>query len=396
MILNNCRLIPALSSGTGTSLGSVEIEDGNILAVYETPVSDSEADYDCKGKTLLPGLIDLHTHITLLGGIGTDCLEEPMKLLLVAQEQARKYLDYGFTTIRDCCSLQQAAHFVRDAIAKGLIVGPDILSCGKIVTSSAMGSKKKENTDSVSFADGSDQIRRAVREEATKNPDFIKIYASGSALLPTGAPQYPIMTSDEIRTAVETAAMNGLYVAAHCHADKAIRTCAENGVKTIEHATYMSESTLDVILDTPDCYLVPTFSAMYVTQTKPKEREFWLKRLGPMLDNCAGIIEKAYREGEKLGFGTDCIPESFQYEHGIEFQMRKEKCHMENVDILLQATKYNAEIAGIQHLTGEIRKGLHADLILVDGNPDEDLSAMYQKPLQVWKKGRMMKNEAAQ
>lgn len=195
------------------------------------------------------------------------------------------------------------------------------------------------------------------------------------------------MTAEEIRTAVETAKDNDLYVAAHCHADSAIRTCIECGVKTIEHATYISEETLKVLDKTPDCYLVPTFSAMYVSQTDPAEREFWLARLTPMLTTSAKGIERAYRSGKKLGFGTDSAPSSPMYEKGVEFQMRKEHCHMENIDILLQATRNNAEIAGIDHKTGTIAAGLNADLILVDGNPDENMEVMYGKPLNVWKHG---------
>lgn len=391
MILNNCRLLPELSGGTDTALGSVEIKDGKITAVCAAPaVSPQEECFDCGGKTLLPGLIDLHTHITMMSGVGLDSREEPMQLFLDAAEQAGRYLDYGFTTVRDCGSVKRAANYVRSAVAKGLIEGPDILACGQTLMPSVVN-KQSSLSSIIHFADGEDAYRVGVREEAGAVADFIKIYASGSAFNPTGVPLHPIMTEGEIRTAVETARDNGLYVASHCHADRAIRACVENGVRTIEHATYLGEKTLEILMNTPDCYLVPTFAAMYVSQTDPVEREFWLKRLNPMLENCAASVEKAYRAGAKLGFGTDSAPGSPQYEKGVEFQMRKENCHMANTDILLQATKYSAEIAGIADRTGEIKEGLAADLILVDGNPDEDLSVMYGKPLHVWKQGKKVK-----
>lgn len=92
-----------------------------------------------------------------------------------------------------------------------------------------------------------------------------------------------------------------------------------------------------------------------------------------------------------MGFGTDSCPGMDQYEEGIEFRFRSELCGMENLDILAQATKLNAKILGIDHITGEIRPGLSADLILVDGRPDEDLSVMYRKPEQVFLNGRRVR-----
>lgn len=393
MILNNCRLIPELSGGIAAECGSVIVENGKILKVNGAPLTGADADgqevIDCEGKTLLPGLIDMHTHITMLGNVGMDCVDEPMRILIGAAEQAQKCLKYGFTTIRDCGSVRAAAVYARDIINKGLVFGPNVLACGETLMSSVVN-KNGSLASIIHFADGAEEFRKGVREAAGLCVDFIKIYASGSAYNPTGVPLNPIMTEDEIRTAVETAQANGLNVASHCHADKAIRDCIECGVKTIEHATYLSDETINLLLQTEDCYLIPTLAAMYVSQTDPAEREFWLARLTPMLENCAGQLEKVYKAGAKMGFGTDSAPGSVQYEKGVEFQMRKDYCHMENVDILLQATKYNAEIAGIHHMVGEIKEGLLADLILVDGNPAEDLSVMYGKPEKVFKSGRLV------
>ena len=274
-------------------------------------------------------------------------------------------------------------------IDAGVCDGPDIIACGSTLMPS-VGSKLGNFSSIIHFCDGAEEFRRGVREEIAAQADFIKIYASGSAFLPTGVPKHPIMTREEIRTAVETAEANGRYVAAHCHADRAILDCVRSGVRTIEHATYLSEGTVEVLRETPETYLVPTFAAMFVSQTEPKARAFWLARLTPMLESCAAAIEKAYRAGEKIGFGTDSAPMSKQYEQGVEFQYRKDYCHMENIDILLQATKYSAEIAGISGRVGEIKSSLQADLVLVDGNPAEDLSVMYKRPKKVWKKGKMV------
>ena len=131
---------------------------------------------------------------------------------------------------------------------------------------------------------------------------------------------------------------------------------------------------------------MPTLAAMYVSQTDPQERSFWLSRLTPMLEDCAKAIGYAYRAGALIGFGTDSAPMSPQYDTGVEFRFRREYCGMDNMDILLQATKNSAQIAGLSDV-GEIKPGMKADLILVDGDPVAELSAMYVPPVQVWKNG---------
>ena len=388
MILNNCRLIGELSDGIDCENGYVEIQDGKITDVGESLSSAGQDVVDCGGMTLLPGLIDLHTHITLMSKVAVDAVGDSMQVLVDAASQAKRFLDHGFTTIRDCGSIDRSAIYVKRMIDNGLFQGPTILACGNTLMPS-VSNTTSESAAIVHFCDGVEEYRKGVREETAAGADFIKIYASGSAFLPAGVPRHPIMTGDEIKVAVETARANGLYVAAHCHADSAIRTCLKAGVRTIEHATYLSEETLKEVLYTKKTFLVPTFAAMYVSQTDPKERAFWQARLGPMLQCCVKSIAKAYCEGAIMGFGTDSAPLSPQYEHGVEFQMRSEYCHMNPIDILRQATCINAHIAGIGDHVGTIARGMDADLVLVDGDPSKDISVMYRRPVKTWKHGEL-------
>ena len=383
MLLNHCRLYAPLSGGFAGEDCCVELDGGKIVSVG--PARPAAAgDYDCGGRTLLPGLIDLHTHITFLRGVGVAQAHDPMQLLVEAAAQADRYLRHGFTTIRDCGSIGRSANYVKRLIDRGVMAGPDILACGCTLMPSVTASGGVG--DITLYCDGAEEFRKAVRQEVAAQSDFIKIYASGSAFSPTSVPKHPIMTFDEIKTAVDTARVNGLYVAAHCHTDSAIRDCVQAGVHTIEHATYLSEATTDLLLTSEDSYLVPTLAAMYVSQTDPQERAFWLARLTPMLESCAKTIGYAYRAGAVIGFGTDSAPMSPQYDTGVEFRFRKEYCGMENLDILLQATRNSALIAGLPDV-GEIKVGMKADLILVAGDPAADLSAMYVPPVQVWKNG---------
>lgn len=381
MFLNHCRLHGAFTGGYSGEDCCVEIKDGKIISVGPARPEGPDT-YDCGGKTLLPGLIDLHTHITSLSGVGVAQAHDPMQLLVEAAGQANRYLRHGFTTIRDCGSIKRSANYVKRLIARGIMQGPDILACGNTL----MPSVTAGSSSITKYCDGVEEYRKAVRQEVAAQSDFIKIYASGSAISPTGVPKNPIMTYEEIKTTVDTAEANGLYVAAHCHADSAIRNCIRAGVRTIEHATYLSEETVDELLTAKNTCLIPTLSAMYVSQTDPKERAFWLARLTPMLESSAKTIGYAYRAGALIGFGTDSAPMSPQYDTGVEFRYRKEYCGMTNEDILLQATKNNAMIAGLTD-RGEIREGMKVDLVLVDGDPVADISAMYTPPVQVWKNG---------
>lgn len=389
MILTNCRLVPELSGGVGSACGTVVIEGGKIASVTDG-LCQAAGVVDCGGKTLLPGLIDLHTHITVLNGIGLDKIHDVQALLVTAAKQATRYLDSGFTTIRDCGSTLRVANYVRDMVRNGTIDAPDMITCGKALMPISEGDENWPMAKHISPSDGPQEVLKNARTEIGMRADFVKIFASGAAANPSGKVEQSVMMPEEIRAAATAALRKGTYVASHCHADDAIRSCAENGVYTIEHATLISDETLDRIISMgAKIRLIPTLAVMHIADGPQKE--YWQARLGPMFAHCTAMMEKAYHSGLKLGFGTDCAAGTFAYENGIEFRFRKENCRMEDLDILLQATKINAEIAGISDSVGEIKAGLKANLILVDGKPDQDISVMYQKPCKVWKSGKLVR-----
>jgi len=374
MILTHCRLVPELSGGIASEDGSVTVENGKITAVSPLPAPEG---IDCGGRTLLPGMFDLHTHITGLINYNWHDQKEILK-------HSQSYLEYGFTTLRDCGCFSRCVHAVRNLINSGEAIGPRILSSGLILSPTEVP-QDDGLAELYSLADGADENLKAARREVAEGADFIKIMASGSGFHPTSVPKQPIMLPEELDAVMKVSRLKETYVAAHAHSDAAIRMCIESGVRTIEHATYISEETLKVLLETENCWLVPTFAAMYISI--PDEDGFWARRLGAMLESCAENIRRAYLAGVKLGFGTDSAAGQIMYDKGMEFRYRSENCGMKAVDILLQATVYSAEIAGLAEQTGTIKAGLDADLILVDGKPDKDISVMYGKPARVWVRG---------
>lgn len=388
MILYNIRLLPELSGGISAEHGYLEIQAGKIKMVSAAKLTVIPANaINYHGMTLLPGFFDLHTHLDLLS-FSTDCQGEPFEMLVKSAKQANRYLEHGFTTVRICGSQYRISQYVKEMVEQGSINGPRILSAGKILGTSAK--EKNSGIDELDyFQDGPWAFVRAARKEFAYGADFIKIYASGSAFK-TGIPLNPIMTKEEISAAVKTANEANSYVAAHAHADQPIRDCIECGVRTIEHGTYMSQAMLNLLMRTPDCFWIPTLSAMFVSQTEPNERQFWLNRLQPMLEQTSNILNQAYEAGAMLGFGTDSAPNGKQYASGIEFQYRQKYAKMKNIDILLQATKNSAAIVGFAGEKGELKVSYDADLVLIDGNPAENLSVLSHQPKSVWKGGKLV------
>ena len=396
ILLKNCRLIPELSGGVECDHAVVAIADDRIVSVKDQMDMCIAPDLtiDCGGKTLLPGLIDLHIHLTTAGcGIGIEYADD-FDLLKKACRNAKSYLAHGFTTVRDMGSTNGVASVVRDMIREGLLQGPRIFSSGRIILPTGILERNDRNT-AYHSASGVEEIHRAVREEiGESHADVVKIYASGSAYNPGGEPTKAIMTREEIAAAVEMAGFRGRKVAAHCHSNTAIHYCIDAGVYTIEHASYIDDAGIEKMQRlNHSAYLVPTMTPYsYVEGSNPD----------PQQDHRASIVRKemgqaiaphmhaAYQAGLPLGFGTDVADGNYLTNGiGAEFRMRKELCGMRDLDILKQATVISAEILGMQGEIGEIREGYHADLILVNGEPDIDISAMYKLPNLVLKSGKI-------
>ena len=376
-IFENCRLIPELSGGVGGDGHTVVVEGGKITMVGNAPGVQGER-IDCGGRTLLPGLFDSHAHLSYDYYNGLIRLND-FRLMINSCLSARRYLAMGFTTIRDMGSPKRLSVHVREAINSGLFVGPRIVSGGMILRPTA-SDVPADPSCFLRYVSGTSDFERAAREEIGGGVDFVKLYAPGEPceLLP-----------EEMEAAVRIAHRRGRRVAVHAHDPGAIDMCIEYGADTIEHASHIRPNQIER-LRRGEQHIVPTLAVLSSEIPTPGfTKEQKERMLRPLLEANERNITAAYKADLVMGFGTDCDSADLIKLPGLEFRMRREHCGMDNVDMLLQATKYSALICGLEGITGEIKPGLDADLILVDGRPDEDISAMYSLPVLVMARGKI-------
>jgi len=408
LILRNSRLIKELTEGFDAQYGDVLI-DGAYIAdikpvghVFEhtfeqgqVPGQETEPAYeelDLQGKTLIPGLFEMHAH--LYGYIYNPYELQAMsagKITFGAYSFAKAYLDAGYTTIRDCGSSYNCVAAIRDAINEGIIPGPRLISSGLIITPTETGNDTF--SDLYYEADGPDEVRKACRTELQKGNDYIKIMVSGAFMNEGGNPGVQIAEFEEVKAAVDAAKMKETYVAAHCHSTESIKTAIRAGVRTVEHGTYLDDEVIEMLRGRDDCFLIPTGAiGLYCLDEANTDVS---DELLEKSKECSAVeianINKAYEAGLKLGFGSDIDLQAFQAVPGYEFIARKEYFSFHDLDILLQATKYSAEIAGLGNMLGTVKAGKLADLIVVDGNPDEDIYVMAKPMTHVFRDGKRYK-----
>ena len=392
MILKNVRLIPYLTEDFEQEYADIVIRENKIEAILPAGSIQSDEILDAKGKTLLPGLMDLHMHLYFSDGnfaaLGAKSQNEQF---VDSIAYARQYLDDGYTLIRDCGNTHQIGVAIRDAIARGLIDGPRVITSGKCITPTAKGNDTFPNL--YLEVDDPERMLEVCRKEYVTGVDFLKYMATGSVANVTGEPGALVTTKEELFAIQKAAETLGTYVAVHCHGTSGIRLCIEAGIRTIEHASFMTQECIEMILERGNqSSLIPTLTPvceMYedVENSVPQ----YLKEKVASIFDAAHMLVNAERAGVKLGWGTDCSMKFSGHHTGYEFYARK-KVGFTEQEILQQATINSAKILGLDEDFGTVKVGKYADLILVDGKPDEEISVMYQKPLLVIKGGEVKRN----
>ncbi len=365
-----------LFDGTGAEPirdGVVVVRDGRIAAAGPaggTPVPPGAAVLDLRDRFVMPGLVDAHSHISLVPGKGDQLgqmREPPVPQALRATANLRRDLAAGTTTMR----VMAEEHFldvdVRDAIEAGLVVGPRLLVATRGITAS------NGHGRALSSFDGVDTIRRGVRENFQRGADHVKLFATGgvsSAATTLNASGY---SREEIRAAVEEAERVGKYAAAHAHGGPGLRLAVEEGVATIEHGALATDDDIALMIDRK-AWLICTFAVLFhptgieqgdASRPAIMEKVRWAREV--VNANFPRLLKSEVR----FAVGTDSMHGLMSYE--LETLVR---LGVSPKDALLAATRRGAEACRVARETGTLEPGKRADLIAVDGNPLADIGAM--------------------
>jgi imidazolonepropionase-like amidohydrolase len=365
--------------------------------------------FDLAGRTLLPGLIDGHAHVTATVADFFKLTLMPQSLITAqAKDILHGMLMRGFTTVRDAGGADAG---IVQAVEGGHFLGPRLFIAGRAITQTGGHGDSRPaffrgNGECIccgaagmlgSIADGVGAVRRAVREELRNGAHHIKVMAGGGVASPSDPLEGTQYSIEEMSAIVEEATAAGTYVMAHAYSPAAITRAVRCGVRSIEHGNLLDAATAQVMAE-HGAYLVPTL-ATYDALHRNGARLGWsaemMRKLDLVREQGVEAIRIARAAGVRIGFGTDLLGE-MHADESIEFTLRAPA--MPASEILRSATAVNAELIGQAGKLGVIAKGAIADLVVVDGDPLADLELLQHQgrhlPL-IMKAGKLCKNGLA-
>ncbi|CAI3970049.1 MULTISPECIES: metal-dependent hydrolase family protein [Alteromonas] len=382
-------------TGTSNSLQenvTIVVEDNKIKAVKKGFAKAQEGDtvIDLKTSTVMPGLMDMHVHLSSQHGGPQTYLERfslnEADYALRAANYAKITLDSGFTTVRNLGDGYNETVALRNAISKGYATGPRIYTVAKSIATTGGHADPSNGLSHLLRPDvgpkqgvvnGEAEAREAVRTRYQDGADLIKITATGGVLSVAKSGQNPQFMTDELEAIVETAKDYGMTVAVHAHGKEGMKRAIEAGVDSIEHGTYMDDE-IRKLMKKHGTYYVPTILAGKFVADKAKIDGFFPElvrpkaaAIGPLIQN---TFEQAHKAGVKIAFGTDSGV-SAHGDNAQEFSLMVE-AGMKPADALLSATVNSANLLGISDILGTLEEGKLADIVAVQGNPLDDISLM--------------------
>jgi len=389
-----------LIDGTGAEPlenATVVVEGSKITGVgraEDVEIPEKARVVDATGKTVMPGLIDSHLHLM---GMKTDnfvvemlVVPEGVKLIR-ASIDARRLLEAGFTTIKDCGGMN-AVHIKR-AIAEGTLRGPRILAAGYVLSQTfghgdthylpiEMSDARTAHGKGLGclICDGVEECIKAARYALREGADFIKVCTTGGVMSERDRPEHTQFTIEEIKAIVEVARFAGTFVTAHCQGTEGMHNSIEGGIKTIDHAFYPDDEAIEMGIKRGVVF-VSTLSiqkrineggieAGYPEWGVRKSRESW--------DTVVKNIARLREAGATVAMGTDfCGSKLLKMgTNALELELLVKYCGFKPMDAIVSATLNGAKACCLEDRLGTIEEGKLADILIVDGDPLKDISIL--------------------
>ncbi len=383
--------------GTGQEpfLGSVEVEDGKVARVVQgagLAAFEGDGVIDCHGATLMPGLCDAHTHFSWtnqpnLDSIGMMPVEEHV---LAAMENAKTFLDCGYTMCVGAAAAKPRLDVViRNAINKGQIPGPRYLANGpEIATIGGLGDLNPAHLPAYTFVEvinGPEEMRRTVRRLIKEGVDLLKLNLSGEEITSVGAEETP-MADDEIEMAVSEARRRGRRICGHARSSQSVKLCVRYGIQIVYHASFADDEALDMLEANKDkhfvapalAWLIQTCegaSAWGITRDVAKAMGY-VRELETAIETMKKMKKRGIRVLPGGDYGFAWTPHG-TYARDLEYFV--ERLGFTPMEATIAATKLGGEIMGQPESLGQVRPGYTADLLLVSGNPLDDIRILQDR-----------------
>jgi imidazolonepropionase-like amidohydrolase len=368
---------------------AVIIDDDQIAAVV--PADQAPDPIRLAGSTILPGLIDVHTHLT--GPVDTGqgfaglVTRNGAQDALIGVKHAGETLRAGFTTVRDVGTFRAFTDVaLKEAIESGWVEGPRMMVAGAYVTCPGGGGDitgLAVDVDDVlpkefrfGVTSGPDQMRSNVRQILRYGADFIKVLATGAVLTSGTNPGAPEFTETELRAAVETASDAGTHVAAHAHGTEGIKRAVRAGVRSIEHGSLLDDEAIELMVEQGTYLVADLYDGDYIQEVGPSlgYTDEVMRKTEMTTQSQRDGFRKAVEAGVRIAFGTD----SSVYPHGdnaLQFALYVEH-GLSPSSAIQSATRWAAELMGWEDRVGALESGLYADLVVVEGDPSQDVSRL--------------------
>ena len=399
------------NGGAPIEKGAVVLEDDRIRLVCrqsELPDDPTAEVYELEDGTIMPGLIDAHVHMGWGSATAVDWISMTPQLSMArALRDMAQLRQQGYTAFRD---LGSDVLLMRPAVAEGLLDVPRIFGAGRIISQigghgdvyQKLSLEASQRAYSPAFiVNGVDEVRRACGINARNGADLIKIMTTGGVFSQGDkATPHSHFSQEEIRAAVEEAENMGSYVSTHAQATRGIKMALKNGVKCIEHGFYLDEECIELMVKN-DCYLVPTLAIMHASKLYFQGKEGVLPYLKEKTERSYEAhyrsLEMARKAHITVGVGCDFLGDAAFGCPYSEATLELERLCVAGytpMEVITMATKVNARLLQMEDQLGTLETGKLADVLLVEGRPDEDIRVLRRSDhvKLVVQDGRIVKN----